>query len=263
MTIRKTFAIVLLIASMSAFAQEKSAAPSATLTALVTTVSGSAITVLNGTVMIDTAGAVFTSRRGNATIADVKPGQQITAVIRNPDATPGTVLRATSVSIMDVAAGTFTGPIQSIDATGSSLTILGVRIVVNANTKILTNKRDAAAKLSDLSAGDVATVEVAVAGSTLVAETIFGTTKAPAPPQQPDQASISGTVKSIGATAWVITGRDGRDTTVIVNATTKIDTTIKVGDSVNAIGAKDSAGNFVASAIFKNTESTKKRGSAV
>ena len=70
-------------------------------------------------------------------------------------------------------------------------------------------------------------------------------------PAPPHDSSLQGTVKSISATSWVITTRDGKDVTVTVTADTKIDPTLKVGDAVNVTGRTDASGHVVALAITR------------
>jgi hypothetical protein len=61
----------------------------------------------------------------------------------------------------------------------------------------------------------------------------------------------TGTVKSIGTSSWVITGKDGKDTTVTIDAQTKIIGDPKVGDTVQVMATIDSAHNYNAIAIVK------------
>jgi hypothetical protein len=68
-------------------------------------------------------------------------------------------------------------------------------------------------------------------------------------PPPPPMDRIEGTVKSIATTAWVITVRGGADENVGVTSQTRILGNPKVGDQVMAIGARDSAGHFVAVVI--------------
>ncbi len=212
------------------------------VTGFVTTVSGNLITLLNGNVTIDVSGAMFSKRKGAATIADVKPGLQIVALLKNPQAAPGTMLQAASVTILDVAAGSLYGPVQSVDVAGSTLTIFGALVHVTSDTRIYTFRGGRTPALSDIKPGDMVVTEVNVNGSALVAETIQVI------PPMPN-ASLEGTVKSIGTTSWVITTRSG-DVTVTVTAETKIDPAVKVGDKVYVIGSADPAGNMTALAIY-------------
>jgi exosome complex RNA-binding protein Csl4 len=216
--------------------------PAAGVTGFVTTVSGNLITILNGAVTVDATGAVFYNRKGNATIADVKPGLQIVATIKNLNAAPGTMLQASHITILDSPAGSLNGPVQSVDVAGSALTIFGARVLVTADTRIFSFRRDGATKLADIKPGDTVAVQVNISGSALIAEMIQ--LLAPIP-----NVSLDGTVKSIGATAWVITTRNG-DVTVTVDAQTKIDPTVKAGDLVHVSGIADAAGNITALFIY-------------
>ncbi|HET7706755.1 MAG TPA: DUF5666 domain-containing protein [Thermoanaerobaculia bacterium] len=232
----------LLLVSLPLAARTPSTPASGTVSGYVTTISGNLITVLNGTVTIDASSAAFRNGRGSATLADVKPGSQIIAAIRNPQAPPGTVLQASSIMIVDTPAGTLSGPIQSVDLAGSALTIMGTRVIVTPSTRIVA-LRNGTATLADVKAGDHATIVVNINGSALVAESIH------VMPPIPD-VMLEGTVKSMDATSWVITTRN-ETVTIFINANTKIDSGIAVGDSVIVIGSRDAAGNVTAMAIMR------------
>lgn len=239
-------ALVLLI-TVSVLGQDRGAGgtmPAAPggVSGYVTSVSGNMITVLNGVVAIDTTGAAFFSRKGSASIADVKPGMRIMASIANPGAGPGTPLHAMNVTILETSAGSLNGPVQSVDAPNTTFTVFGAFVKVTPDTKIYSFRREAAT-FADIRPGDVVAVEVNVAGSALVAESVH--IQPPVP-----NVSLEGTVKSISPTAWVITTAGG-DITVAVNADTRIDTTVKVGDSVNVLGITNGpAGEITAIAIY-------------
>lgn len=234
----------LLLLSLPAAARMTPGLPAqGTVSGFVTTVSGNLITVLNGTVTIDASSAAFRNGRGSATLADVKPGSQIFASIRNPQAPPGTVLQASSIMIVDPPAGTLSGPIHSVDLAGSALTIMGARVIVTPGTRIVAMTRNGNATLADIKAGDNVSIVVNISGSALVAESIHVI------PPIPD-TMLEGTVKSIEPMSWVITTRN--DTvTISINANTRIEPGIAVGDSVIVIGARDAAGNVTAMAIMK------------
>lgn len=243
MTTRPLAFLVLLLLTLSAVAEE-SGRPSlpilptqtATVTGFVTTVSGNLITILNGAVTIDATGATIQRRGGSATIADVKPGSQIFAHIRNPEAPAGTLLHASTIIILDPPAGILNGPVQSVDVAGSALTMFGARIVVTPETRMR-------GTIADIRPGDRAVVEVSINGSALVAETILVL------PPIPDRI-VEGTVKSITPTTWVITTRNG-DVAVTVNDQTRIDPNVRVGDSVVVMGATDAAGQITAFTIIE------------
>lgn len=214
------------------------------VTGSVTSVSGNLITVLNGAVTIDTTGASFHSRRGSATIADVRPGAQIVATIRNPQAPAGTLLQASNIVILDGPAGTLAGPVQSVDAAGFTLTVFGARVLVTPETRFVSPMTGRNASLADIKAGDMVIVEVGIRGSGLVAETIHVVPPVP-------NTVLDGTVKSMSATAWVITTRSG-DVSVTINAETRIDPSVIVGDSVHVIGTADAAGHVTALSIVRS-----------
>ena len=177
-----TLAIVL--TAVTAFAQEKRVA-AGNITGFVTTVSGNLVTVLNGTVAIDTKGATFQNRKGSATIADVRPGMQVSVGISNPGAAAGTMLQAITVVILDSPAGSLNGPVQSVDVAGSALTVFGARVQVTANTRIISSLRKTDFTLAGIKTGDTVTVEVSITGSALIADSIFVFAPVPDQPVSP------------------------------------------------------------------------------
>ena len=58
-------------------------------------------------------------------------------------------------------------------------------------------------------------------------------------------------MKSIGATTWVITTRNG-DVGITVNAQTRIDPSVTAGDNVHVIGTADAAGHITAMSIVRS-----------
>lgn len=247
---RSAIALLLLLAAPFTFAQDRGAGDSkpvsgGAVTGFVTTVSGNLITLLNGAVTIDATGADIHSRKGKGTIADVKPGSQVAITIRNPHAAAGTMLQAANVLILDAPAGTLTGPVQAVDLAESTLTIFGARVRVTPSTQINSILRGVNGTLAQIKAGDLVIVEVSITGSALIAETIHLLPPVP-------NATLDGTVKSIGATSWVITTTRHGDVTVTVNSSTKIDSAVKVGDHVLVIGTSDAAGHITAMAITRN-----------
>lgn len=101
-----TIALSLLLLSLPLLAQPRPAArQGGTVSGVVTTVSGSLITILEGWVTIDATDAVFTSRGSEASIADVKPGVRINAVLKSLESA-GAALQASRVVILDPPDGT-------------------------------------------------------------------------------------------------------------------------------------------------------------
>jgi Domain of unknown function (DUF5666) len=216
-------------------------------------VQGSVITLNSGgaaPIRIDASTAKFMSDHGGAAaIGDVKAGLRITAFI-NPSTTPaaGASLSAQLIVIESLPDLTVTGPVQSIDVANSKFTILGITIAVDANTSYGGSFPTFApiSNLGGIAVGQVVNVTAAFAGGAILARSVQVIA-----PAAPPYTVLGGTVKSISATAWVITGKDGKDTTVTVNAQTKIIGDPKVGDSVQVMASIDSAHNYVAIAIVK------------
>ncbi|HEY3051825.1 MAG TPA: DUF5666 domain-containing protein, partial [Thermoanaerobaculia bacterium] len=135
------------------------------------------------------------------------------------------------------------GTVKSIGATSWVITTRDgsdVTVAVSSNTKI-----DPTIKVGD----HVVVLGTADAAGNITAIAIYANNPRTVTP--PDASQLEGTVKSIGTTTWIITTRDGKDVTVIVNANTKIDPTLKAGDAVIVIGTRDASGNLVAAAIVK------------
>jgi len=225
----------------------------ASVRGVVASVQGSLITLNSGgapAIVIDSAAAKFmTATAGSGSISDVKPGVRITAFINTaPTLQPSSFLRAQLITIESQPDLEVTGTIDSIDLTRSRFTVLGISISVDANTAFgSTFPTFAAIKgLGDLAAGQVVNVTARFSGGAIVAAhvQVISFTIQPS-------TILLGTVKSIAATAWVITSHDGKDTTVSVNAQTKIVGDPKVGDSVQVMANIDSAHNYLATAIVK------------
>lgn len=232
--------------SAAAFADErpeKEASSGASVSGVVSTVSGDIITIMNGRIAIDATGARFDGRSGGASISDVTPGVRIVATIRNSDAAAGATLQAVHIAILDLPDGMLAGPITAINTAAGTFTVLGATVQVTTATRILKGRENAAGTIADLKVGDHVVAEVRVATGGLIAETLLVLPPVPS-------VSLDGTVKSIGAASWVIAPHEGADITVIVNADTKIEGSPKVGDAVRIIGNRDAAGNIVATAIL-------------
>jgi hypothetical protein len=225
----------------------------ASVRGVVASVQGSLITLNSGgapAIVIDSSAAKFaTVTSGSGSLGDVKPGVRITAFINTaPTLQPSSFLRAQLITIESQPDLEVTGTIDSIDLPHSRFTVLGISISVAADTGFgSTFPRFAAIKgLGDLAAGQVVDVTARFTGGAIVATRVQVTAFT-------IQAAtiLLGTVKSIAPTAWVITSKDGKETTVSVNAQTKIAGDPKVGDSVQVMATIDSAHNYVAIAIVK------------
>ena len=224
----------------------------ASVRGVVASVQGTLITLNTGgapAIVIDASAAKFMNdHSGSGSIADVKPGARITAFINTaPTLQPSSFLRAQLITIESQPDLEVTGTVDSVDQAHSRFVVLGITISVDSNTGFGSNfPTFAAIKFSDIVAGKVVTVTARFSGGAIVAtqvQIIF-------PTIQP-LTILLGTVKSIGPTEWVITSHDGKDTTVSVDAQTKIVGDPKVGDSVQVMANIDSAHNYLAIAIVK------------
>jgi hypothetical protein len=225
----------------------------ASIRGVVVTVQGTLITLNTGgapAIMIETSAAKFMSDHdGTASLADVKPGVRITAFLNTaPTTQPSSALRAQLVTIESQPDLQVTGTIDSIDVPHSRFVVLGITITADANTTFgSTFPTFAAIKdVSGLAVGQVVNVTARFASGAIIATSVQVTS-----PTIQATAILSGTVKSIGTTSWVITGKDGKDTTVTIDAQTKIIGDPKVGDSVQVMATIDSAHNYNAIAIVK------------
>lgn len=225
----------------------------AAITGTVASVQGTTITLTSGggpAIRIDASHAKFTATHdGTASISDVTPGVRVTAFIdtSSPIAS-GTVLPAQMITIESLGDLSVTGAIDSIDVANKKFSILGITFVVDANTSYGSAFPTFApiTGLSGIAVGQVAPVTATFTNGTNLAKRVQVIA-----PSVPSVTMLSGTVKSISASAWIITAKDGKDTTVSIDAQTKIVGDPKVGDTVQVMLSIDSAHNYLAIAIVK------------
>jgi hypothetical protein len=225
----------------------------ASVRGVVAAVQGTLITINTGgapAIMIETSASKFMSdHNGTATLADIKPGARITAFLNTaPTTQPSSALRAQLITIESQPDLQLTSTIDSIDVPHSRFVVLGITITADANTSFGSSFPTFAAikGVGDLAVGQVVNVTARFASGAIIATNVQVTS-----PTIQATAILSGTVKSIGAVSWVITGRDGKDTTITIDAQTKIIGDPKVGDSVQVMATIDSAHNYNAIAIVK------------
>jgi hypothetical protein len=225
----------------------------ASIRAVVAAVQGTLITLDTGgapAITIETSAAKFMSDHdGTASLADIKPGARITAFLNTaPTTQPSSALRAQLITIESQPDLQLTGAIDSIDVPHSRFVVLGITITADADTSFgSTFPTFAAIKdVSGLAVGQVVNVTVRFASGAIIATSVQVTS-----PTIQATAILSGTVKSIGAASWVITGKDGKDTTITIDAQTKIIGDPKVGDTVQVMATIDSGHNYTAIAIVK------------
>lgn len=219
----------------------------AAISGTVAAVQGTVITVNSGgapAIRLDASAAKFQGgSRSGVTIADVVPGARITAFIGqasdpSPQNLPAQLIVVESSSDLAVS-----GRITSIDVAGAKLVILGITIHVDSNTSYSSAFSAFAPVrgLGDLATGDSVSVTARFAGPQIVASRLQVHS-----PAHGGSTIVVGTVKAISAAAWVVTGKDGKDTTIAIDAQTKIVGEPKVGDSVQVVGKLDSSNGVVA-----------------
>lgn len=253
--IRKAIAFAVLLTATLSYAQSRGHAvfapdarggfpvPGTTVSGLVTGVSGSIISLANGMVTLDASGAKILSDDGVvASLSSITPGSIVFAVLKSAESAPNAPLLALSIAVTRSAQVTLSGPVQSVDLIGGTLTLLGRTIHITADTSF-----GGSGGLSDILPNQILQVQAnAVAGS-LVATSVLVFAQSP-----PPSIYFHGTVKSIGTDSWVITDGRGKNVTVVVNAQTKIIGDPKVGDAVDVLISVDSSGANVALSIMKS-----------
>ncbi len=214
-----------------------------TVSGIVTSVSGSLITIADGLITVDTTGARLIG------YDVITPGSFVTATLKPGDVAPNAPLPATLLLIAHLPTATLSGPVTSVDIVNNKLTLLGRTINVTTETTfsgLLTLRK---ITLADIFPNMVVAVEADVAHGALVAKSVqVLVTLLPGP------THLTGFVKAIGATQWIVglgpAGSLAPDFLVLVDSNTKISGDPKVGDRVNLVGELTSAG-FAASSITK------------
>ena len=242
--IRKSVLPFLLLFAATAFAQSRghvvpmppAPLPGTTVSGVVTAVNGSSVSLANGLVVIDVSHATINNDHGGT--ATIAPGSMIFAVLQS-----STSLVASSVVVTSVPQATLSGPVQAINASAGTLQLLGLTIHTDSSTSF--GGGHDVHGLSDIAVNDNVIVSANAAGTSLLATSIL---VFPSMPQMLP-ALLHGTVKNIGTDSWVITDSHKGDTTVLVNAQTKILGSPKVGDTVDVLANVDSAHNYVAISI--------------
>jgi len=238
--IRKSLTALALLIAIAAFGQtrvpNRIQIPGTTVSGFVTAVNGSTISLANGLVNVDVSHATITNDRGAA--ATITPGSLIFAVLRTSNS-----LEAASVIVSNTPQVTLSGPVQSVNASAGTLQLLGLTIHTDANTSF--GGDHSIRRLSDIVTNDIVVVQANASGSSLLATSILVF----APMRQLFPTLLHGTVKNIGTDSWVITDSRRGDTTVLINAQTRILGSPRVGDTVDVLANVDSANNFVAISI--------------
>jgi hypothetical protein len=212
-----------------------------TVSGIVTGVSGNTIQLANGLVAIDASGALITGENGATTISTVTTGALILAVLKPGDVAANAPLPASMITVTRSNQVTITGTVSSVDAANNRFTILGRTIQLNSSTR--------GTKASDLHSGVIAIVDANNVNGVLVASSVQQLSPQPLP-----TTIIHGNVKSIGSSTWVVTDRNGADTTIVVNTQTKIVGAPAVGDIVDVVASIDNSHQYVAISISRSVD---------
>lgn len=209
---------------------------------------GPIVSLLNGLISFDINGARIVAAEGGAALAEVRVGQRVMALLKDPATQSGGMVKAETVFVMqDSAVATVRGGVEAVDVAGNSLTVLGWKISVDAKTAFGGPREGTGVKgLSDIKVKDEVTVTATPKDQSLYALRVMKMMEAPQPTE-----TVIGSVVSIGTTSWVIRTAEGREVTVLVTAQTRIAGEPRTGDRVNVIAQRDSAGNLVAITIIK------------
>lgn len=222
------------------------------------TIAGTVLSVSGTVVRLETGGApaiaieardakIVAHDQMPRTVAEIVAGARITAFVEDPPAGGGP-LPAKVIMVESRPDLLIAGTIESINLAAQTFTVIGITIGVDGDTRYDTAFPTFAPvdDLGDLSVGNLVKVDVDVAGAKLVADRVH---VADAVARVPEM--LRGTVKSISDASWVITRNDGGDVAVTVNSRTKIAGEPGVGDEVQVIAERDSAGGWVALLIVR------------
>lgn len=227
----------------SANASSSAKRPSgATVSGIVSSVSGNLIQLAGGLVTVDATGASVVVDRGKSgSVAEIQSGMLLFATLKSSDVAANAPLPAEVITATRFSATTFFGPVQSVDVGSGSFKILGRTIFVTNDTSF-----GGVRSLTELLPNSIVQVQADVSGNRLVASSVLVIV-----PDLPVVAGAHGTVKSITADSWVIARERESDLTLVVNAQTKIVGEPKVGDTVEVLYRIDNANANVAISIVK------------
>ncbi|HYO74872.1 MAG TPA: DUF5666 domain-containing protein [Thermoanaerobaculia bacterium] len=240
---RKLALLALLLVTSIASARVRSVAhpggrlDAATVNGIITAVHGDIVSIADGLVTIDTSEA--------RVVGELETGMLLFATVR-PASDTNAPLQATMVATTRLSDASLTGPLDGVDTTARTLTLLGRTILVTDDTSF-----GNASGLNELLPNQLVFVQAEVIGGQLVATNVTVLARV-----TPTVRTLRGTVKSIGNNAWIIS-RDGEaDVTVAIDTRTRIAGSPKVGDTVDVLYTVDNAHAFVAVAIVKFDRTT-------
>ena len=215
----------------------------ASVTGVVSAVSGTSISILDGLVVLDASEARFFGHGRGLTIADVKAGDLIQASIDVENST-STVLKALTVSIQEQHFGSIAGPVSAIDIPSQTFQVLGQTIAVTAETRFVGTRGGPTPRFDSLEEGDPVLVQLAHGSEELVARTVHILSPAPT-------GRLLGVVRSIGESIWLVQPSEEPTVTVVLTSNTRVTGNPRVGDTVMVLGDYNDSGELVAQIIEK------------
>ena len=199
----------------------------ATVTGVITSVSGNIVSIADGLVTIDTTDARVTG--------ELAPGRLLFAAVRaNSDS--NAPLQATMVATTTLADAGFFGTLDSVDTNAGTIVILGRLVHLGPDTSF-----GGVANMLALVPNQLVHVQAEAVNGRLVATSVVVLA-----PAAPTLRTLRGTVRVIESDVWVID-----DTSVRIDAQTRIAGSPKVGDTVEVLYRTDNSHINVAIAIVK------------
>jgi len=227
------------------------AASSSSVSGVVSAVNGNLISIASGLIVIDATDAKVTGPDGKSAAAvSIAPGNLITAQLKDVDVAAGKALPAAFIAVIKFPEAEISGPVQSVDTAGQTLTVLGQTISVTPQTRFVGGFfGQTSPGLGDLQKGQFVHVAAAnAAGGRLVADYVV----MEATMSLPTVTRLHGKVKSIGTDSWTLTDDANKDVIVVVNNDTKILGSPVNGSTVDILAIIDSSGRYVAVAIINS-----------
>ncbi|HEY0159509.1 MAG TPA: DUF5666 domain-containing protein [Thermoanaerobaculia bacterium] len=209
------------------------------VTGTVSSIEGTAIRLFDNRLTLDASRAIVRSDLGPATLADIKPGDRISAYVF--PAVDGALV-ADMIHILRLPDAALSGEVEAVDAASGVLTVLGLQVRVTSAT-VLRGLGGEPIALGAVLPHQQVRVELDAASPGLVAKTVLVTSPVP-----DFTNTFIGTVEKIEGDTWTVRASGA---TVVVKTTTdtQIVGTPRVGDEVMVTYRTDGAGQNLALSI--------------
>lgn len=199
----------------------------ATVSGVITSVTGNIVSIAGGLVTVDTTDA--------RVIGELVPGRLLFAAVR-ATSEPNAPLQATMVATTPLADARLFGTLDSVDTNAGTISILGRVTHLGPDTSF-----GGVGGMLELVPNQLVHVQAEAVNGRLVATSVMVLA-----PAAPTLRTLRGTVRSIESDVWVID-----DTAVRIDAQTRIAGSPKVGDTVEVLYRVDNSHVNVAIAIVK------------